>query len=127
MDTILRGAREMDLEQQYIPKLEQIESIPLFKYQPTEQHLKQIHQRLWTMEEIQKYILEHPMECVSVFKGIVFDMANYPPSWKPKVNGKDFTMKYAARWAYANKENCASIKTLEDGQKAYINGEVQKL
>ena len=121
LDTILRGAKEMDLEKEYIAGLEQFESIPILEYQPTEQQLKAIHGRVWTMEQVQQYIAEHPAECVSVFKGIVFDMARYPPSWKPKVNGKDLTMAYAA-----DKENCKSMESLEDGQRAYINGEVQK-
>jgi len=127
LNTIIRGAKEMGLDKEYIERLKHFESIPILQYQPTKEQLKAIHGRVWTMKELQQFKEENPTECVSVVKGIVFDMAKYPPSWKQKVNGKDLTLIYAARWAYAKPENSKSMTTLALGQKAYINGEVQKL
>merc|ERR1712228_843309 len=127
LNTILRGANELNLDREYIQKLEKFESLPIVKYNPTMNQLQRINDKIWNASDIEQFIFDNPNECVSIFKGIVLDMANYPPSWKQMVNGKDITMKYAKRWAFGNSENCKTTKTLENEQKIYLNGELQKL
>merc|ERR1712154_448704 len=97
-------------------------SIPILKYNPTRKQLEAIHGKIWNMEDIDQYILDNPTECVSILKGIVLEMAEYPPSRKHMVNGKDITMMYAKRWAHANAKNCQSMDALEEEQKVYVNG-----
>ena len=127
LDTIIRGANELKLDADYIKFLDTFESIPILKLDPTKEQYERINGKIWNRKEIQKFKKDNPRECISILKGIVFDMNQYPPSWKQFANGNDITMAYANRWAYANKYNCRSIESLETDQKLYINGEVQKL
>ena len=126
LDTIIHGAKKLKLDEDYIKTLERIESIPILKYNPTLDQIKQINNKIWNMTEIKQYLMNNPNECISIFKGIVFDMADYPSSRKQIANGRDITMVYAARWSGANENNCKSIESMEDDQKLYINGEAQK-
>merc|ERR1712129_110077 len=114
---------ELKLDGKYIEKLEEFECIPILKYNPTRKQLSAIHGKIWSLDDVKKYILDNPNECVSIFKGIVLHMADYPPSWKHMVNGRDITMMYAKRWAHGNAVNCESMNSLEDDQKVYVNGE----
>lgn len=127
LDTIIRGANELKLDPDYIKFLNTFESIPILKLKPTIQQIEKINDKIWNMMDIKQFINNNPNKCISILKGIVFDMNKYPPSWKQKANGNDITMIYGNRWAFANKYNCKSIHTLEINQKLYINGELQKL
>ena len=127
LDTIIRGAKELRLHDHYIQFLMSFDYKPILKLNPTQKQIEKINGKIWTMSDIKQYISNNPKECISILKGIVFDMEKFPPSWKQIVNGKDITMMYASRWAYANKDNCKSLQSLHDKQKLYINGELQKL
>ena len=121
LDMIIYGAQQLGLEDQYIERLKGFESIPFVEYNPTEQHLEAINQRVWTMEEV-----ENPDAFMSVMKGVVFDLTKFPSTWQGKLCRKDITLLWANRWAYANEENCKSVEALEEQQKVYLNGELQK-
>eukprot|EP01083_Nonionella_stella_P004964 14509_1 len=126
VDTIIRGAKELKLDSDYIKTLETVECVPIVQYKRTVRQLQQINNKIWTLPELTQYMAQDSARCVSILKGIVFDMAQFPPSWKPMVRGKDMTMFYAKRWAYAKSDNCESLDALETQQKVYVNGEVQK-
>merc|ERR1719242_2213711 len=59
LDMIKYGAQQLGLDQEYRDKLEEFECIPFVKYQPTEQQLEAINQRLWTMEELEQFKKEN--------------------------------------------------------------------
>ena len=127
LDTIVRGAKELKLDEKYVKRLQEVEYVPMIPFNPTKEQLNKINGKIWKMNDIKHVNKKNKSACVSIFKGIVLDMGKFPPSWKMLVKGNDITLMYARRWAYVNEFNCKSIYNLEDGQKEYINHEVQTL
>ena len=80
---------------------------------------------MWTLEELEEYANRDDNYTLAL-KGIVFEMGLMPRGdFKDTNNGKDVTLVWANRWAYASEENTKSVDALEDVQKEYLNAEVQ--
>merc|ERR1712233_91812 len=82
LDTIIRGASDLGLEQEYIDFLNHFEAIPISEYNPSDQNLEDIHRKVWSLDEVEAYIAENPLKCVYIFKGIVLDEVKANAGWR---------------------------------------------
>ena len=125
LNTLIRGATDLKLDEKYIDFLKNVDHIEYpdhnnLKFDEGTDEYKKMNAKVFSMDEIvnSENNDEGPY---TVLKGIVFSMKHAITSLKNRDKCKDATLIFAKRWAFANEENTSCIEKLEDDQKEYLN------
>lgn len=119
---VLNGAKKIGLNEGYIEYLEKMMTgCVVFEVEaPSQQKFLEVtRQRDFNFDEVKNSLNKQSFLCV--LKGVVIEYPSLGKILNKRLAGRDITLDVAKEWANANVENCESVHSLEDGQKAYVN------
>jgi len=122
LETLIRGATEIGLEQEYIDYLKLWPAIPFHKFDFGEIKWPTNPIRLFKMTEVLESKNEEVPTRYMVLKGLVFGIGkDVPKSWASLFVGSDVTLSFfGKRWAWADDDNTKDSKQFQEKQKLYI-------